>query len=328
MYRVKHWAAGLAAAAVVVAGVGFGLAGGSAPRADAQPPGLARPAAPDDPKAQREKLEKDLAEAKARLKQLEAQKRELYDRDTARQYLDAVQKQAPVEPHIGLWVRPPTSSAQALGVYLGTDATANRTTTAALLELVGRDAAHAGGGMRSEFAINEFTTGRPVVEAHFFDVGSLKAYLTRAAKDPAAPKKLRLHIDKDYPWAKVRPLLNACKEAGFAAPELVSVGGGAAPDAAAADGKRYHVVTAGPRGEQVQSFPATGSETVSDAIGRVGGLAGREAGARVWVARPAAPGGQAERVLPVDVSGITRDGATATNYQLLPGDRVYVLPAE
>jgi polysaccharide export outer membrane protein len=29
-------------------------------------------------------------------------------------------------------------------------------------------------------------------------------------------------------------------------------------------------------------------------------------------------------VLPVDWKGITQDGLTATNYQLLPGDRIYI----
>jgi hypothetical protein len=328
MFRVKHWAAGLAAAAVVVAGVGFGLAGGAAPRAEAQPPSPAQPAAPNDPKAEREKLEKEIADAKAKLNQLEARRRQAQEWELLHRSYDAAKKQAPVEPHIGLWVRLPSSTVQMLGQYLDTDANARQTATASLLMALSQDVSQAGGGRRSEFAINEFTTSRPVVEAHFYDLGSLKTYLARAAKDPAAPKKLKLHIDKEYPWARVRPLLDACKEAGFPAAELVSLGGGAAPGAAAVEGKQYHLVTAGPRGEQVRSFPATGTETVSDAIGRVGGIAGREAGARVWVARGAAPGGQAVQVLPVDVVGITRHGVTATNYQLQPGDRVYVFPAE
>ena len=322
MYRVKQWAVGFAAAAVVVAGVGLGLAGGLAPRAEAQPPTPARPTAPDDPKAQREKLEKDIAEAKARLLQLEAQKVRADERELLSRSRDALRRQTPVESHIGVWVRPSTGSAQKLGDWLTVDGTANPSARNSVLLALGQDAKVAGGGLRSEFAVNEFTTGRPVVEAHFYDLGSLKTYLARAAKDPAAPKKLKLHVDKEYPWAKVRPLLDACKEAGFPAAELVSLGGGGG------DGKHYHVVTSGPGGEQAHPFSATGTETVVDAIGRVAGLSERALGARVWVARRGAPGDPEWQILPVDVAGITRHGITATNYQLLPGDRVYVMPAE
>ena len=41
-------------------------------------------------------------------------------------------------------------------------------------------------------------------------------------RPPAAPKKLKLDIDKDYPAAKVKPVLDACKAAGFGTVELVS----------------------------------------------------------------------------------------------------------
>jgi hypothetical protein len=35
--------------------------------------------------------------------------------------------------------------------------------------------------------------------------------------------------------------------------------------------------------------------------------------------------GLPEQILPVDWNGITRAGNTRTNYQLLPGDRLYVV---
>ena len=42
------------------------------------------------------------------------------------------------------------------------------------------------------------------------------------------------------------------------------------------------------------------------------------------MARPA-PAGTIDQVLPVDWKGITRRGHTRSNYQLLPGDRVFVM---
>jgi RNA polymerase sigma factor (sigma-70 family) len=235
MFRVKTWAAGLAVAVVVAAGTGFGLTGGFAPRAEAQPT-----PPPDDTKAQREKLEKEIAAAKAKLKQLEDEKARLILHDHWLKMVAAAKK-APVEPHIGIWVRPPLGGPVQMMLdrryNLNTDP---NTTAAALAALALANDPFGAGVGRSEFAINEFTKDRPVVEAHFYDLGSLKTYLTRAAKDPAAPKKLKLHIDKDYPAAKVKPLLDACKEAGFATIEL-AVADGAKTEAPAKAAPQYTI---------------------------------------------------------------------------------------
>ncbi len=42
------------------------------------------------------------------------------------------------------------------------------------------------------------------------------------------------------------------------------------------------------------------------------------------MARPGPANSGHDQILPVDWAAITRNGSTATNYQLLPGDRVYV----
>ena len=87
----------------------------------------------------------------------------------------------------------------------------------------------------------------------------------------------------------------------------------------------YFVIVAGVNsGEKVTRFPITGNETVLDAIAQIRGL--KEVSSKtMWVAR-AAPGGfDAEQNLPVDWDAIARGGATATNYQLLPGDRLYIV---
>jgi polysaccharide export outer membrane protein len=68
----------------------------------------------------------------------------------------------------------------------------------------------------------------------------------------------------------------------------------------------------------------TGNETVLDAIGKINGLAPVSSVRRIWVARPAPPGHPCDQVLPVDWLAIVKGGATGTNYQLFPGDRVYV----
>jgi protein involved in polysaccharide export with SLBB domain len=66
----------------------------------------------------------------------------------------------------------------------------------------------------------------------------------------------------------------------------------------------------------------TGPKTVLDAIASVKGLPAVASKKRIWVARPTRQG--RVQVLAVDWRAITQDGLTATNYQLCPGDRVYV----
>ncbi len=78
-------------------------------------------------------------------------------------------------------------------------------------------------------------------------------------------------------------------------------------------------------GEQVIRIPITGNETVLDALALVGGLPPTAAAhSEMWVARPAPPDGTGDQILPVDWVAITRGADPTTNYQLLPGDRIYV----
>jgi polysaccharide export outer membrane protein len=44
----------------------------------------------------------------------------------------------------------------------------------------------------------------------------------------------------------------------------------------------------------------------------------------VWVARPAPDCTCSDIIMPVDWNAIAQCGQTATNYQLMPGDRLYV----
>ena len=89
--------------------------------------------------------------------------------------------------------------------------------------------------------------------------------------------------------------------------------------------KRYYVIfDGGGAGEQVFPFPVTGSETVLDALGNVQGLPVVASKRNIWIARRCPQPGHPEQILPVDWVGITQHGVTTTNYQIMPGDRLYV----
>lgn len=129
-------------------------------------------------------------------------------------------------------------------------------------------------------------------------------------------------LTTDQAAAAVRELLvghDALRDEGVKADDLsVTI------DVTTYNSKKYYVITAGPSGEQVYAFPQNGSDTVRDALRNVGGPSAVPGKSNIWVVRrPLHPGGP-EQILPVDWAGITREGVTATNYQLLPGDRVYI----
>ncbi len=96
-------------------------------------------------------------------------------------------------------------------------------------------------------------------------------------------------------------------------------------DVIAYNSKKYYVITdGGGYGEQVFPFPITGSETVLDAMSNINGLPDVASKRNIWVARRTPHGGQPWQILPVDWIGITQHGITYTNYQVMPGDRIYV----
>lgn len=96
-------------------------------------------------------------------------------------------------------------------------------------------------------------------------------------------------------------------------------------DVFAYNSKSYYVIAdGGGFGQQITRFPITGNETVLDAIERIGGLPSVSSRRRIWVARPGPVGSKNIQVLPVDWKAIVMNGATETNFQLFPGDRVYI----
>ncbi len=69
-------------------------------------------------------------------------------------------------------------------------------------------------------------------------------------------------------------------------------------------------------------FPYTGNETVLDAILQAGGLKRQGSRVNVILVRPGPTGHNS--VFAVNYNEIVQLGDTTTNYQLMPGDRVYV----
>jgi protein involved in polysaccharide export with SLBB domain len=70
-------------------------------------------------------------------------------------------------------------------------------------------------------------------------------------------------------------------------------------------------------------FPLRGRETVLDAIVAAGGLNSNACRREILLSRPTLP--NAPRiVLPIDYTAIVQRGDTTTNWQLQPGDRVFV----
>ena len=84
--------------------------------------------------------------------------------------------------------------------------------------------------------------------------------------------------------------------------------------------KVYYVITEGAgNGDQMVKLPITGNDTVLDALSAIGGTSAVTSRS-IWIARPNPDG--CDQILPVDYRGITRGAAVATNYQVLPGDRI------
>ncbi len=86
----------------------------------------------------------------------------------------------------------------------------------------------------------------------------------------------------------------------------------------------YVIFDGGGQGEQVTRLPITGNETVLDAMSALGGVPAIGSQQKIWVARPGPADLGCDQILPVDWKAIAMGGNTATNYQLLPGDRLYV----
>jgi polysaccharide biosynthesis/export protein len=94
-------------------------------------------------------------------------------------------------------------------------------------------------------------------------------------------------------------------------------------DVFAYNSMKYYIITqGGGLGDNVTTSPIVGNETVLDAIATVGGIS-QVSSTKIWIARPS-PHHDCEQILPVDWESISRGASTATNYQLMPNDRLYI----
>ena len=88
--------------------------------------------------------------------------------------------------------------------------------------------------------------------------------------------------------------------------------------------KVYYIISQGAGlGDGVTRVPITGRETVLDAIAQVNGIS-RLASKKMWIARPSPSGHGCDTILPVNYHEVTAGAASGTNYQLLPGDRLFI----
>ncbi len=96
-------------------------------------------------------------------------------------------------------------------------------------------------------------------------------------------------------------------------------------DVLAYNSKFYYIITdGGGAGEQVYRLPATGNETVLDAMAGINGLPAVASKGSIWIARPSPNQCAPDQVLIIDWNAIAQGAQTGTNYQVLPGDRIYV----
>ena len=95
-------------------------------------------------------------------------------------------------------------------------------------------------------------------------------------------------------------------------------------DVFAYNSKVYYIVVEGAGlGDQLVRAPITGNETVLDAIAQIGGIS-RLSSSKIWISRPSPNCNGCDQILPVDWDAITKGANTCTNYQILPGDRVFL----
>ena len=88
--------------------------------------------------------------------------------------------------------------------------------------------------------------------------------------------------------------------------------------------KKFYVIMQGAGlGDKLVSIPSMGNETVIDALSQVQGLSDVSS-KKIWIARPGRNRAGGNQILPVDWLGITQRGEVETNFQVLPGDRIYI----
>ena len=130
-----------------------------------------------------------------------------------------------------------------------------------------------------------------------------------------------------HPYGMVQVMGKTVEEAKAAVEKQVSKYV-ASPEASvhviAYNSKVYYIITEGAGlGDNIRRVPITGNDTVLDALAVINGLS-QVSSKKMWIARPSPTNAVNGTILPVDYAGITQRGATATNYQIMPGDRLFI----
>jgi hypothetical protein len=86
----------------------------------------------------------------------------------------------------------------------------------------------------------------------------------------------------------------------------------------------YIIVDRAGYGQSLYRLPVTGADTVLDALSYVYGTGFLSSDKHMWLSRPNGDDPYKFQVFPVNWPAIVKGGSPATNYQLLPGDRLYV----
>jgi polysaccharide export outer membrane protein len=95
-------------------------------------------------------------------------------------------------------------------------------------------------------------------------------------------------------------------------------------DVSVYNSKVYYLILQGAgQGDLITRLPISGNETVLDVLSQIDGLTVNQS-TNIWIARPAPAEMECDQILPVDWNGLIEGGMTATNYQILPGDRIFV----
>ena len=98
-------------------------------------------------------------------------------------------------------------------------------------------------------------------------------------------------------------------------------------DVFAYNSKVYYVITEGAGfGDTMVRVPITGNETVLDALAQPTEKIPKLANCWVWISRPPVGKGSENRILPVDWQAVLTGSNTTSNWQIQPGDRIFVRP--
>jgi polysaccharide export outer membrane protein len=89
--------------------------------------------------------------------------------------------------------------------------------------------------------------------------------------------------------------------------------------------KWYYIISdRGGFGQTVFRLPITGRETVLDAMSFMFGVPFWGSPKHIWIARPNGQDPNCQQIFPVDWIALAKGGSPATNYQLMPGDRLFI----